>query len=491
MRRNYSLFLLLAVCILSGVALAACPDTVNNAGYVRQGATGTGTGANWTNAFTALPASLSRGCTYYVAAGTYAGHLFNDAVSGSTVITIQSPTVSVHGIAAGWSDSFVGQATFNTSSGANGIFDLNTSFYVIDGAYRNADWKSGYGIHLDNTGSVVGSAVGILSFDASNNTVRNVEVEGSHSQGSPQDRGVQSFGNSNLLVSHDYIHDVGNASLLFRGTCPSSCNTVASNITLEYSYVSVDFSNPAVGHAEGISFAEGVDNIAWRYNKFVNINGTGAMANASSHTSTQDAFNGPFYIYGNLFWLDDAFWPVWYPTWCQVGGFYANINVKNTGDIYVYNNTIGNMGDNFGSCQSNGASHDGGIHFDDDGLSGGSAVNPAIDHAKNNIWWGSADAVTTGNIPAPQLDISNNTASVSSGKFVLTSTPFDFHLTSHIAGASLTNVGTYWNGTALVANTFDVDMDGTIRTTWDQGAFELATSSTSPAPSLGLFAELQ
>jgi hypothetical protein len=451
----------------------------------------TGSGRDWTNAYADLPSSLVRGDTYYVAAGTYKGHTFNDAASGTAVITIKAATVADHGTDTGWSPGYVGEAKFNTTSSGS-IISFNSAYYVFDGSYRGTDWVSGYGIHLDASAGIVGNATGIIAINANNITIRNINIEGSHSQGSPQDRGITSYGNNNILVDSDWIHDDGNVNLLFRGSCPSSCNSVASNITVQYSYLATDFSNPAAGHAEGVSYAEGVDNIAFRYNRFVNVNGTGALANASSHSSSQDAFNGPFYIYGNQFWLDPASWPGWYATWCQVGGFYTNINIKNTGDLYVYNNTIGNISTNSGGCQSNGSSHDGGIHFDDDGLSGGSAVNSAVDHAKNNIWWNSNGGVTTGNIPNGQLDISHNTTGVPSNDFTSTTTPFDFHLTTHIAGAALTNVGTYWNGTALVPNTFDVDPDGHTRTTWDQGAYEYTSGSGgTPAAPSGLTASVQ
>ena len=39
--------------------------------YVRAGATGSADGTDWTNAFTDLPATLTRGDTYFVADGTY------------------------------------------------------------------------------------------------------------------------------------------------------------------------------------------------------------------------------------------------------------------------------------------------------------------------------------------------------------------------------------------------------------------------------------
>ncbi len=41
--------------------------------YVRAGAGGTGTGADWTNAYTSLPNPLTRGDTYYIADGSYSG----------------------------------------------------------------------------------------------------------------------------------------------------------------------------------------------------------------------------------------------------------------------------------------------------------------------------------------------------------------------------------------------------------------------------------
>src|SRR5687768_17254029 len=61
-----------ALCLFAASAALAADR------YVRQGATGSGNGSDWTNAYTSLPASLVRGDTYYVADGTYAGYTFDD-----------------------------------------------------------------------------------------------------------------------------------------------------------------------------------------------------------------------------------------------------------------------------------------------------------------------------------------------------------------------------------------------------------------------------
>src|SRR4030043_1400540 len=69
--------------------------------YVRAGATGANNGSDWNNAFTTLPATLVRGTTYYIADGNYASYTFDDAVSGTTLITVKKATVADHGTETG------------------------------------------------------------------------------------------------------------------------------------------------------------------------------------------------------------------------------------------------------------------------------------------------------------------------------------------------------------------------------------------------------
>jgi hypothetical protein len=69
--------------------------SVEKAFYIRQGATGANDGSDWANAWTDLPKSLQRGACYYVAAGTYGSHVFNDEETGSKVIMIKKATPSM------------------------------------------------------------------------------------------------------------------------------------------------------------------------------------------------------------------------------------------------------------------------------------------------------------------------------------------------------------------------------------------------------------
>ena len=129
------------------ILIAWLPILLNAATlYVRQGATGNGSGTDWTNAFTSLPATLVRGNVYYIAGGTYNSYTFDDAESGSSVITIIKATETDHGTHTGWQTAYgSAQAVFN------GFFKFTRGYYVINGQTRDeSDWFDGsaYGIQI-------------------------------------------------------------------------------------------------------------------------------------------------------------------------------------------------------------------------------------------------------------------------------------------------------------------------------------------------------
>ncbi len=107
--------------------------------YIRSGASGSSC-ADWgTNACNALPATLTRGDTYYIAKGSYAGRTFNASVSGTSVIMIKGATVADHGTDTGWNSNYSvstadggGQATWTSS------VSFSTSYWVFDGSVGQA-----------------------------------------------------------------------------------------------------------------------------------------------------------------------------------------------------------------------------------------------------------------------------------------------------------------------------------------------------------------
>lgn len=119
---------------------------------VRSAASGSATGNDWTNAFTALPATLTRGDTYYIAAGTYVGHRYNDTESGTTRITILGATIADHGIATNWSNAFGVDAV---SGGAQwGDYSpIDKGYYTLDGNVGSGKTYTNYGFTYTATAS--------------------------------------------------------------------------------------------------------------------------------------------------------------------------------------------------------------------------------------------------------------------------------------------------------------------------------------------------
>jgi hypothetical protein len=122
--------------------------------YVTPTGAGAKTGTDWNDAYADLPASLTRGVTYFLAgsATSYAMHRFNDANSGTTAITIYkavdcslTPTAPYCGTinpasVAGWQASFGTTAAAwidtalpdpETSTGSN--WQFCSDYYKIDG----------------------------------------------------------------------------------------------------------------------------------------------------------------------------------------------------------------------------------------------------------------------------------------------------------------------------------------------------------------------
>src|SRR5271166_2850 len=87
--------------ILSGMVFASGLPAEAANHYIRSGASGSGTGADWTYAckgFSGACAvgSLVRGDTYYVGAGSYPGITFNTPDSGTSLISIIGATAATN-----------------------------------------------------------------------------------------------------------------------------------------------------------------------------------------------------------------------------------------------------------------------------------------------------------------------------------------------------------------------------------------------------------
>jgi Bacterial Ig-like domain (group 2) len=323
--------------------------------YIYSGAKGTGSGANWTNAYTGVglgqgqvdPGQMNRGVTYWIANGNYGAQTFATPDKGTDLITIKGATVASHGPASDWNDAYAGQAVFGIGSTR-----FLTDYWTFDGQTRGADWQSGYTIKFDLNG--VDTHGGVITTRtitgaASNLTFDYVEVRGSNMNyttdgGSNSncrsycDAGFLTGSPTNhLYVGHSWIHDVGDTQ--FQSNINTSGNSNGSDWTIEYNYISRDHTGDqgAGNHSE--AFSSTVQNMIVRYNYFQDIISSGVITDASG--GTPDV--GPWYIYGNIvFWTDKA---VMKGRAAGLGdGFVSMFGENMHGTSYIVGNTIANLG---------------------------------------------------------------------------------------------------------------------------------------------------
>jgi hypothetical protein len=449
--RKAALLVALTLIALLSQGLSA---QAQNAYYVRAGATGAQNGSDWNNAYTSLPATLVRGATYYIADGSYPGYTFDDANSGTSVITIKKATVANHGTNTGWSDGYGdGQAVFS------GDLIFVTDYFTIDGQTRNeSNWseKSSYGI------SVSGVYVNSFNFGQTgdNITLRYMDMgpdDGTTNKESYAGAIIYLGGFTdtveNWLVERNYIHN-GRSLVQDAGV---------HNITFQYNWFAKNWEKT------GIRGQVRASSVTVRYNVFKNTcQGNNFDPTATSCTAIVGWYgNGAgsenfsdSKVYGNLFW--DTIGTVAYTNgvvWmgadrsAQYGGTY----IDNCSNCAVFNNTFVGMGSKYG------AGDWGNCNIDFSGIKSGT-------EARNNIWYAVSNLCSTG---CSAAICSNNTDTDTSSIFV-NAAGGNYHLSSDgAAGAGYT-----------LSSPYSYDMDGVQRGAgvWDIGAFEFGGGNPPPPP---------
>jgi hypothetical protein len=231
--------LLLALCLITISAPAA-------EHYVRAGATGDGSGVDWANAYTELPATPQRGDTYYVAAGSYPGCDIETPASGTSPIIIRKATAWDHGSAPGWNPAWAdGVALWDS------IY-IATNYVIFDGVTGRGRHNHGFEVYCDPS---VGRLVE-LAGAAHDVTLRHLHL---HYPSRNWDGRADAFYSdspcSNIVISDCYVHDVPGCPLLMRNW---------TGLLFERNWV-VRNRSTSVNHAEGVS-THGGGNFIFRDN---------------------------------------------------------------------------------------------------------------------------------------------------------------------------------------------------------------------------------
>jgi hypothetical protein len=297
--------------------------------YVRPGAAGDGSGRDWSNAFPALPATLTRGDTYYLAAGLYAARTFATPASGNATITLRKATEADHGTASGWNPTW---------GSAQVVFGGGLSFkspnWVLDGQSGGGaaeGWKGSFGIKVIERGDR--NAVLSVGRDgnADNVTIRHVELVGKGSVsgegGSYSNDGLAVYGAANVTLSYFRMSGIGR--------CPFFVS--ARNLVVEHGWVESYFGSGSV-HSEVASiwgFSGSVGDVTFRHNLFTDIRSTGGIM-----WDNQTNPGARLLVYGNVFYRPPG--ARWDKANGVVGGWTGN-GGEQFHNAKVYNNAFVNV----------------------------------------------------------------------------------------------------------------------------------------------------
>lgn len=463
MQKHNKTYIYLLVCAVV-FFLVSIPEILLAAShYVRQGAAGTGTGANWTNACTDFTgscavSSLVRGDTYYVAAGTYGSRTFNKAISGTTVITIKRATVADHGIETGWSGTYDDHVTWGFP------IQFDTNYWVFDGVTAPAtadiadaaDWTK-YGFSVDPSGASCGNNSSPINIGANYLTIKNISLPNTCGKPDVALFGVQvgyvgsSGGCSNLFISHTFAEN--NITDFQRNSTPLCDNNI-----FEYHHSRGQYTATAHGEV----YALGGDKNTIRYNYYESCVGTGCIAS-----------NGPaltnFKIYGNI--MNHVL-----PNSSSGNGAIVGAGAAGTlSGFEIYNNTIIGTGGAYGWFYTNGGS-------------GNNIVKNNIVYGRCNTNMGGSNNVADSNTylscwASPNAETNRQTGSFDPFVSSLYGSPGvgNYRLKPYTA-AACSSTSTLCAGTSL-SSLYNLDMDGNARGTdgvWDRGAFEFQSENIPP-----------
>lgn len=403
--------------------------------YYRQGASGSGSGNNWTDAYTdwsTAYGAVNRGDTLWVAdTSTSIGTvLLNKPLSGTTPLTIKKATVANHGTSTGWNNSFGdGQAVF-------GSITVATPYHIIDGSTRTETFDhsppSGYGIRATSVG-----ADSLSGQNASFSEFRYLHLGGEWNP-SPSAATIATYDRAARFVYNQtdvLFHRCAMINAMGFGVHGGN------RFTIEYCFFAHNFSKAFIQGPNA-----GFNNFVIRYNRFLNSTQTDPNDSTSGLTCEAGVY-GPDLnptgneIYGNTF---TGTAPVSGRNGVLIfAGAFANSQAYNH---KVFNNTFANI------VESSAVA--------DIMLFGGSG-----NEARNNLFYNTGSQTISAN------SISHN-VTASSNPFVDYNNG-DFRLTAPTVA-----------GTTLAA-AYNTDPSGATRGAdgvWDVGAYEFGGTPPTPDP---------
>lgn len=440
MKKGFIILALFILSVIPGLADAAVH-------YVRAGASGNG--SDWSNAMGNLPATLVRGDTYYIAAGSYGSQTFNDALAGATYIYIKKATAADHGTATGWNSTYAGTATFSNLKFSKGYYDIDGKVGGGPGS-----WTSGHGFKITSAASGTGKLITVDNVTGIR--IRHAEIYfnnlvGASTTTASGDLIYAVAGGNDILVQYCWLHD--SARTIFY---PIKWN----NITFEYNRMERNGVNWSSGNHSEIFSSRQVSNVTVRYNHILDWKSTGGLMFGGVVSSVAKSISQNLYIYGNVF------------EWTKNWGNTAN------------NGAIGSWSHSWMGIQTARIYNNTFVNITDSNPSDAASIFPIGNLTdvivQNNLFYNANPRAIKG---SHNYNWFNSDSHGETGAQVSTSNPF-----MNYSGKDYRLAAPTQNVNAL-ASPFNMDMFGAARGKdgiWDRGAYEFgaATTTVKPVPAV-------
>lgn len=454
--RVLNLLILIVVCFATTIVNAASV-------YVLESATGTANGTDWANAYTDLPASLTRGDTYYIGDGSYASYSFDDAV-GDT-ITIKKATVADHGTETGWNNSFGdGKAVFDST------IAFTTGNWILDGNGTHtvpSKTATDYGFEVYN--ATTNSWWGIVQISSTNITLKYVHVHGQYTGADNSGTvGVRwTLDGGRTKIQNCYVQNTGKDGLQLSG---------AQYVLVERCYLE-RMGTKLVGtpdvHAQSVQMFYGASDCVFRWNKFDRCEGQSLIAYAGVGVTTRN-----LRFYGNV--VFNAYGTVDTAGFNSSGGIIGNAwEAAELDRILIYNNNWVNLRDEYTTAGTS-------THFP---IHPNTVIVTNVANQNNILYNSKTSWLSRGTYShnasggyGTNAGSLNEQMSLDVGVFQAY-TSDDFRLVAPTDAGVVLSGESWWNDDSdefFGSLDSNVDMYGTIRGSdglWDRGAFEYKNNS--------------
>lgn len=282
--------------ILLGLAIGASAADI----CVGPAATGSGSGADWSNQKAWAAGGWARGDTVWVADGTYTGStLLNIAESGTNLVRIVKATEASHGPSTGWSSAY-GDGVSDFSHSAT-TWEIRTGWWDIDGVSGSGTNSRGIKVSTATTNSLQAPIAIYYGFTPSNLVFRSIELSGRGvitTNSGPSSRGFYAniSNASGWTFTNVYFHDV------YIWASASTANDVMFD-RCYFRNSGADWPDGYLGenyHGAGLTFAG--TNVTIRYSVLENMLGT----NNTTYVEPQAPVSRHVYVHGNVYWSTSA-----------------------------------------------------------------------------------------------------------------------------------------------------------------------------------------